>query len=229
MNQKRGSVSSLRLALRLSFFFAAAAVPTSCTVDGTWSVNSGPAAAPDSPPPAAWHSAPGFSGASLTKIAIITEDSARNGWGGQANQSPASTALEDSFIQAAFQKGYRVSDRSDVDKVLNEIHFQQSGLTESDAARLGRMLNIPAVLIVRITGSGVQGEPTGFMINGQSQYTFTAWCDMSVRLVSVEKAEVLGLASYSSRRRTDSPENSWPAVVHAAKMLAAALPGRESP
>jgi uncharacterized lipoprotein YajG len=169
------------------------------------------------PPPAAWNAAPGFSPDSINKTAIFVD-------GGDA----FATEIEDAFITAAFRKGYRVSDRSDVDKVLQEIRFQQSGLTESDAARLGKMLNVPAVLIVKIRGAGVNSQQTGLILNNQVQYNYVAWCEMSVRLISVEKAEVLGLADYGSRRYTDSRQNVNPAVYFDALQLAQALPARDS-
>ena len=224
MNPKIKNNPSIKLALQLSLLLVYALLPTGCADFS--SVLMGPQ---QPPPPATWNSAPGFSAASIDKIAIITEKGSQSRVSGGGDRNPALTGLEDVFIAAAFKKGYRVSDRSDVDRVLQEIRFQQSGLTEADAAKLGRMLNVPAVLIVRITGSGVDSQPTGLIINGRNQYRCTAWCKMSARLISVEKAEVLGLASYSAAMATDSINNDRPAIDFAAGNLAAALPSRNSP
>ena len=137
------------------------------------------------------------------------------------------SSIEDIFIEAAFQKGYRVSDRSDVNKVLQEIHFQQSGLTEADASQLGHMLNVPAVLLVKINSAGVFSQPSGWVVNNQPQYNFTAKCLMDARLVGVESAEVLALSSYGASISTDSRNNSGPAIIFAANQLAAGLPARK--
>lgn len=179
-----------------------------------------PPSPPPPPPRAKWTQSPDFSPASISKLAVISEDTIRG--------DSFMTTIEDEFIKAALGKGYKVASRSDVDRVMQEIRFQRSGLTEGDAARLGKMLNVPAVLIVRITGAGVHSRRTGRQINYVDQYEYTSWCDMSARLISVEKAEVLGLSSFSTARLTDRENNRGPAMYDAAVILADALPARIS-
>jgi len=134
--------------------------------------------------------------------------------------------IEDIFTKHAFQKGYRVSDRSDVDRVLQEIRFEQSGLTENDAARLGQMLNVPAVLLVTVTGMNVTGQPNGFIINGVTQYNYTSRCGMSARLIGVESAEVLGICEYGAATPTSQPRDYGAAIVLASEQIADAMPAR---
>ena len=213
---------SIKFAAKLFVLFASVFLSAGCS-NLSDILNPPP---PPPPPPAVWNSAPGFSADAIDKIAIITEDGTQNIWG---SSDPLMTSIEDVFISAAFRKGYRVSDRSDVDRVLQEIRFQQSGLTETDVAKLGKILNVPAVLIVKITGAGVTSQPTGLVMNGSYQYDYKAWCEMSVRLISVEKAEVLGVASYSATRTAENQNNTAPAIYFAATRLAAALPAKGLP
>jgi hypothetical protein len=50
--------------------------------------------------------------------------------------------IEDVFIRTLISKGFRVVSRSDIKPLQDEIEFQRrSGLTDKDAAKLGRMLN----------------------------------------------------------------------------------------
>ena len=213
----------LKSAMKLSFLIMLALALTGCAVlNQLWY---GPPPPPP-PPNASWNSAPGFSADAIPKIAILIEGLQINDMWGGARQDPFVSVIEGQFIQAAFAKGYRVSDRSDVDKVIQEIRFQQSGLTEADAAHLGRMLNVPAVLLVKISGTRVTAKPTGWIDNGITQYRYTATCDMTAQLVSVEKAEVLGLASYYATQPTDNQNNAGPAIVLAANQIAGALPAR---
>ena len=127
-------------------------------------------------------------------------------------------------MKAGLRKGYRVSDRSDVDRVLQEIHFQQSGLTdEAGASRLGKMLNVEAVLIVKVMpGKTIYHSEGPFSAN---RY-YNATCDVSARLVSVERAEVLALASVSHAGIEDDPNDFQDLAVQGAKELAGALPGK---
>lgn len=95
--------------------------------------------------------------------------------------------MEDRFISGLLSKGYAVASRSDMDIILREIQFQRSGLTDADAARIGKMLNVPAVLVVSVT-------------NLQKRYhggTYSTTASMSARLVSVETAEILWVNSAS--------------------------------
>ena len=57
--------------------------------------------------------------------------------------------VEDVFMQNLMDYNYRIVSRSDTEKVLKEINFQNSGLTGDNAAKLGKMLSVPVVLIAR--------------------------------------------------------------------------------
>lgn len=175
---------------------------------------------PPPPPPAAWSISPGFSQGSISKIAIIVEIANQS----PSEENPLATQIEEFFINAAFQKGYRVADRSDVAKVLKEIRFQNSGLTGDDAAQLGKMLNVSAVLLVNLPGYGVQAHPTGFIVDNRPYCVYDAWANMDVRLIGVESSEILAISDYNSKIHVDGPQDPGPAIGIAARQIAEALP-----
>lgn len=45
-------------------------------------------------------------------------------------------------------KGYRVAERKNLDKVLSEIKFQNSGLTQASAKKIANLLNVDTILFV---------------------------------------------------------------------------------
>jgi hypothetical protein len=135
--------------------------------------------------------------------------------------------VEDQFIEKLLEKGYQVAARSDVTDVLREIQFQQSGLTEADAARVGRMLNVSAVMVVSINLAEVAWQDTWLVINGKPQRNYRAKCNMSARVISVEKAEILGAASVTAQAGVTGEQDTSPAILLAARLLADSIPGRD--
>lgn len=68
----------------------------------------------------------------------------------EGNRIPV-RAIEDEFIGSMLNKGYTMPSRTDLQKIMQEINFQNSGITSSDAAKLGKILNVPSVLIVSVS------------------------------------------------------------------------------
>ncbi|MHB1308693.1 MAG: CsgG/HfaB family protein [Limisphaerales bacterium] len=178
---------------------------------------------PPPPPKANWQAAPSFSASALTKLAVIAEDKARRS---QGSEDALVRSVEDQFITKLLGKGYQISARSDVQQVLEEIRFQQSGLTEAGAAKLGRMLNVSAVLIVTINSANVTSSDTGLVLNGVPQKKHAATCNMSARLISVEKAEILGITSFSSSVAAASRDDASPGILFTAAVIADSVPAR---
>ncbi|MDH5656586.1 MAG: CsgG/HfaB family protein [Spirochaetia bacterium] len=97
----------------------------------------------------------------------------------------------------------QIADRNHVDKILKEIRFSGSGLTDSDGKRIGKMLDADAVIIGKITsyvqGAGVH-DTTGKLEN--TRFGF------SIKAIHVESGMILarvnmyqnlgGLFSYTS-------------------------------
>jgi hypothetical protein len=99
--------------------------------------------------------------------------------------------LEDEFIKALLAKGYRVPSRSDIKQLTNEPDYQRSALSDPDAAKIGKALNVPAVLIVSVTHFSTAKETHDFKASNELNAT------LSARLISVERVEVLWINSLS--------------------------------
>ena len=93
-------------------------------------------------------SKPGFDPQRLDKIAILVE---------KGREIP-DRMIEDEFISALLRKNYTVAARSDTQAILKEMQFQKSGVTDDDAVKLGKVLNVQAVLIVSVTSLKVNKE-----------------------------------------------------------------------
>jgi len=95
--------------------------------------------------------------------------------------------IEDVFISAIMKKGYKIVSRSDFEQIMNEMKLQYSDITDVAAAEIGKILNIPAILIVQVT----QIEEFKLFGNRHVQVSIGA------RLISVEKSEVLWIGTFS--------------------------------
>lgn len=96
--------------------------------------------------------------------------------------------IEDVFIRALMSKGFRVTSRSDIEPILKEIILKKGPvLTDEDAAEFGKMLNVPAVMIVTIT----RGDGSINVMLGGDLPTSVQAVALGARLVSVELAENL--------------------------------------
>ncbi len=72
----------------------------------------------------------------------------------------------DFFVMELLKKGYAPIERSQVQSLLNEQDFQQSDVTTTEeAARAGRILNVPAVILINIPKYKEQISLTAKMVN----------------------------------------------------------------
>jgi curli biogenesis system outer membrane secretion channel CsgG len=163
----------------------------------------------------------------VTTLAVMAEDKAQSR---SRSQSGLVRSVEDQFIASLLRKGFQVSTRTDISQVQREQLFQRSGATDADAAaKLGRILNVSGVLLVTINGYQVTSQSLQGVDEKGRRQTFqshTATCNMSVRLVSTEKAEVLGIATYSSQRQAENRTDLSSGVLHVAHVLANSIPPR---
>jgi len=82
--------------------------------------------------------------------------------GGEA----ARNQIGDFFAMELLKKGYSPIERAQVHVLLKEQEFQASAITETeDAARAGRILNVPVVLIVNIPEFGEDIHMTAKMVD----------------------------------------------------------------
>ncbi|HIJ90601.1 MAG: hypothetical protein OEV89_07515 [Desulfobulbaceae bacterium] len=112
---------------------------------------------------------------SLDKIAILVKD----------DKSRKSADVEDIFTGFLMSQKYRIASRSDVKKALDEINFQNSGLTEQGASKIGKMLNVKAVMVV---------ETTAFEHSSDRGVGYLT-VELSARLIDIEKNKVLWVAN----------------------------------
>jgi surface antigen len=114
---------------------------------------------------------PAFAPAAVDRVAIASIT-------GQVYGEAAKGAVSDAITMELFRKGYRVMERSQMKAILDEQEFQASAITsDQDAARAGRVLNVPVVMLVSIP-----------------KYS-NEKMELSVRLVEVETGELLWLGS----------------------------------
>jgi len=122
------------------------------------------------------YTASGFNFAKLDKVAIVEVDS-------PLGSRAAENQIADFFAMELLKKGYTPIERQQVEAILAEQKFQAGELTSNEeAARAGRILNVPAVMIVNIPTWGER-------------------IDMTAKLVNVEDGSILWLGSGSGGTR----------------------------
>ena len=76
---------------------------------------------------------------------------------------------EDFFSKEMLEKGYRIIERSRVKSILKEQDFQHSDRTTSaEAAQIGRILNVKAVMMLNFTASGEKVSVTGKIVDTET-------------------------------------------------------------
>jgi hypothetical protein len=122
-------------------------------------------------------SSPDFRSTQIDKIAVLV----------QGGQKVPVRLIEDEFITVLLSKGYVIPSRSDIEQIMKEMRFQQSGFTDKNAAEIGKILNVPAVMIVNVTD--LKSERRGKYIRLDAS--------IGARLISVEKSVVLWIGTDS--------------------------------
>jgi hypothetical protein len=101
----------------------------------------------------------GYDFTKLDKVAVVDVQ-------GDINGEPAKNQIADFFAMELLKKGFAPVERAQVQTLLKEHQFQVSGLTSSEgAARAGKILNVPAILVVNIPNFGEEMSMTAKMIN----------------------------------------------------------------
>lgn len=101
----------------------------------------------------------GYDFAGLDKIAIADVQ-------GDVAGEAAKNQIADFFGMELLRRGYMPIERAQVQSLLEEHEFQASDLTTDEgAARAGRILNVPVVLVVNIPNFGEEMSMTAKMID----------------------------------------------------------------
>ena len=90
--------------------------------------------------------------------------------------------VEDEFIRELVNKGYQVPARSDINTILEELQLQYNDITDKDASRIGKMLNVQAILVVSITSYDERLPDL----------------TLGARLIGIEKSDVLWIGSINA-------------------------------
>ncbi len=147
---------------------------------------------------------PNFMSQSIKKIVVLV----------QAGNNVPQRRIEDEFISSLLQKNYQVVSRSDLERLMEEMSFQHSHITDNDAVRIGKMLNVPAVLIVAVTDSQTKRRETYTIIQAT----------LGARLIGVETGEILWIGTHKKSELDHHTYNSILAM--AAKELSQSFPSR---
>ena len=119
----------------------------------------------------------GYDFTRLDKVAVVDVQ-------GDINGEPAKNQIADFFAMELLKKGFAPVERTQVQTLLKEQQFQTSGLTSPEgAAKAGRILNIPAAMIVNIPNFGEE-------------------ISMTAKIVDVENAGILWMGSGSGKTGT---------------------------
>lgn len=136
--------------------------------------------------------------------------------------------IEDEFIAGLLAQGYDVVAKSDVDKVIAEQHFQNSGVTsDGDASKLGKLLNVAAIFVVGVTDyrSSPTEPPIHERLLKSKRKYFEANAGVNARMIGVEKGQMLWLGRCNSKKVTSEPGNELATqIVSVAKSVASTLP-----
>lgn len=164
---------------------------------------------------------PRFAPLEINKLAVVMEGDARQTASRSAKSRDRQQEVEDQFGILLGKKGYTLVSRSDLDNLLKEKEFQASGLTEENVKDFGKILDVPVVLVVRITAGGgntqtMRGGPSG-------GFVFAA---IGARLVSVNTAEVLWCKTYIEDKQTKSKLDQSDLLDDVAKKLVDKFPKR---
>jgi hypothetical protein len=101
----------------------------------------------------------GYDFSKVDKVAVIDVV-------GEVRGNAAKNQISDFFVMELLQKGYAPVERAQVQTLLKEQDFQASDITSTeDAARAGRILNVPVVMIVNIPEFGEKMSMTAKMVN----------------------------------------------------------------
>lgn len=85
---------------------------------------------------------------------------------GDVRGESAKNQISDFFVMELLKKGFAPVERAQVQVLLKEQQFQATDITSAeDAARAGRILNVPAVLVVNIPNFGDEMSLTAKMVN----------------------------------------------------------------
>jgi len=115
------------------------------------------------------HSRAGYNFSMVDKVAIVAVE-------GAVKSESAKNQIADLFAMEFLKKGYAPVYRAHVRALLEEQQFQASELTtEAGAAEAGKILNVPAVLIISIPHFDEEIAMTAKLVDIQDKISSILW------------------------------------------------------
>lgn len=165
--------------------------------------------------PIASIAASSFNKRDLTKMAILASADKSNHKEYSRKASLPPRVVEDEFMRALIGKGYKVPSRSDVTSIMGELKFQYSGLTDDDAVSVGKMLNVPAIVVIN------RNWYHQYSVRGR----FDNYCMiLGARIIDVQKAEILWVGTETLCKWSDSKAIETELYSEVSEKLASSIP-----
>ncbi|MBF0328025.1 MAG: hypothetical protein HQL10_02610 [Nitrospirae bacterium] len=107
------------------------------------------------------------------------------------NKSNIGRAVTDMLITELVKDGtFKVIERGQIEKVLNEQKFSMSGLVDTaEAAKIGKILGVSAVVVGSVTQYGLSFSSTGIL--GIGTKTSVAKVAANARMIDTTSAEII--------------------------------------
>jgi len=114
------------------------------------------------------------------------------------------SGVADIFVTEAFRsQQFRITERAELDKVINEQNLAESGRVDSDtAAEVGRITGAELIVLGSLSEFGVSTTGGGgrvLGIFGGSAETVTVRVTVDIRIVDADTAEILAIGNATSR------------------------------
>jgi curli biogenesis system outer membrane secretion channel CsgG len=137
--------------------------------------------------------------AELPRISVMNLED-KSGYG---NGNVGSGMADMLVTELVNQKKFKVIERSELQKVMNEQEMGQSGLVSAEtAAKIGKLLGLQYIITGSVTEFGVQeGGASAF---GVGINTSTVSSALDVRVIDVSTAEILSSASGRGSKTTSA-------------------------
>jgi len=154
-----------------------------------------------------------------------------------SDQDSLALVIEDVFIRFLIGKGYSYASRKEVREIVNEQSFQHSGLTDSDAVRMGKLLNVPAVLMITVSNLGevntfdgnlltLPFQLAGALLMPSRGASCLMRCSITARLIATQTGEVLWLASLNNFVLKQNNNDITPVLQRSTEMIAKSFPSK---
>lgn len=138
--------------------------------------------------------------------------------------------VESAFVNRLLGKGYLIAERSDLDRVLEEMGLQQqSGLTSTgDAVKAGRMLNAEGILVIELLRFHAINQ-RDIYDGGGVAWKREANVGLSAKLVDIQKGAQVWTASYFKKHSGFVAVDPQKALEISAGKVAEAFPAKAVP